>query len=130
MTFLPGRWAFFIYAFVGGLIAPQFSNMDFNEDGLQDLFIFDRNSNSIITLLKKNGKGNFEYEYAPQYQEMFPALSQWALLYDYNQDGIEDIFTSSTIYPQCCIEVWKGNRSQGRLTFQRQIFFKRAPRKF
>ncbi|MCB0660036.1 MAG: T9SS type A sorting domain-containing protein [Saprospiraceae bacterium] len=113
--------------FVGGLIAPQFSNMDFNEDGLQDLFIFDRNSNSIITLLKKNGKGNFEYEYAPQYQAMFPALSQWALLYDYNQDGIEDIFTSSTIYPQCCIEVWKGSRSQGRLTFQRQIFSKGLP---
>ena len=108
--------------FVGGLIAPQFSNIDLNEDGLQDLFIFDRNSNTVTTLVKINGSGNFDYSHDPAYEAMFPALTQWALLYDYNKDGIKDIFTSSSVHPQCCIEVWKGARSGNRLMFTRQTF--------
>ncbi|MEZ4911280.1 MAG: T9SS type A sorting domain-containing protein [Saprospiraceae bacterium] len=113
--------------FVGGLIAPQFSNIDLNNDGLQDLFIFDRNSHSVTTLIKINGSGNFDYKHDSSYEEMFPALTQWALLFDYNKDGIPDIFTSSSVHPQCCIEVWRGTRSNGRLIFTRQTFSKGLP---
>ena len=37
-----------------------------------------------------------EYIFSPQYIEKFPSeLENWVLLVDYNQDGKEDIFTST-----------------------------------
>jgi hypothetical protein len=79
-------------AFSGGLIAPQFSTIDLNLDGIDDLFVFDRSSNKISTYLFLSG----EYIYTPYYESLFPKnLENWVLLRDYNCDGKVDLFTSS-----------------------------------
>ena len=36
-------------AWAGGLDAPQFSNIDLNGDGNQDLFVFDRSNHRVFT---------------------------------------------------------------------------------
>jgi FG-GAP-like repeat/Secretion system C-terminal sorting domain len=75
----------------GGLNAAQVNTMDLNGDNKQDLVIFDRNANRILTYLHENNT----YRYAPDYETQFPAeVNQWLLLRDYNCDGKKDVFTS------------------------------------
>ncbi len=108
--------------FAGGLKAPQFSNIDFNQDGKNDLFVFDRSGDVVLPFVKTGQKGERTFAYAPEYAGQFPKLENWAFLRDYNKDGIEDIFSSSTVYPGC-IEVWKGYRQpDGKLGFRRITF--------
>lgn len=77
------------FPFAGGLNAPQFSNIDLDGDGKKDLFVFDRIGNVALTFLWKNNR----WEYAPQYQSMFPRLFNWVFMRDGNCDGKEDVFT-------------------------------------
>ena len=78
----------------GGLNSAQYNTMDLNGDGSDDLVLFDRMANKVITLLSHDG----QYEYAPQYEIFFPTeITSWLLLRDYNCDGKKDIFTSDPL---------------------------------
>jgi hypothetical protein len=82
----------------GGLNTPQFSTIDLNKDGQEDLFIFDRQLKKVYTWLAAQQNGQWQYQYAPAYEALFPAdLEHWVLLRDYNCDGLKDIFTSSPL---------------------------------
>lgn len=84
-TLLTNAWA-------GGLNAGQYNTIDLNNDGTQDLVIFDRTANQLITFLGID----HQYKYTPEYEMLFPAdIKSWMLLADYNCDGLKDIFTSS-----------------------------------
>lgn len=84
---LPMPWA-------GGINAAQFNKMDLNEDGVEDLVLYDRMANKVISFLVENN----EYHYAPEYETMFPEeLTNWLLLRDYNCDGKKDIFTGDIL---------------------------------
>ncbi|MEL6987562.1 MAG: VCBS repeat-containing protein, partial [Bacteroidota bacterium] len=78
----------------GGFNSPQFSSIDLNRDGIKDLFVFDRIGEKVKTFINQGGNG-INYTYAPEYESIFPNLYSFAILRDFNQDGIEDIFTSS-----------------------------------
>ncbi len=84
------------YPWAGGLNFCQFSQIDLNQDGIKDLFIFDRTGNRISTFINNGTAGVTDYVHASEYQNKFPALNQWAVLVDYNCDGKEDIFTYSS----------------------------------
>lgn len=82
----------------GGLNSPQFSTIDLNKDGREDLFIFDRMLRKVYTYLAVQEQGQWRYTYAPEYEAMFPEeLENWVLLRDYNCDGLKDIFTSTSL---------------------------------
>ena len=88
-TTLANPWA-------GGLNFIQASNIDLNGDGIKDLFMFDRTGNKIRTFINKGTVGVADYRYDPSYETLFPpGLHDWVLLVDYNNDGKEDIFTST-----------------------------------
>jgi len=75
----------------GGLNSVQVNTMDLNGDNQQDLVLFDRTADKILTYLNQSN----QYVYTPDYEELFPAgVTQWLLLRDYNCDGKKDIFTS------------------------------------
>ena len=77
----------------GGLNSGQYSTIDLNLDGFDDLIIFDRTSNKLNTFLNLQDT----YQYAPEYESLFPPdLNSWLLLVDYNCDGKKDIFSNST----------------------------------
>ena len=78
----------------GGLNNPQFSAIDLNGDGIQDLFVFDRSGNRVLTFLNGGTPNTLDYVHAPEYQTKFPEMRGWALLVDYNGDGKKDIYTS------------------------------------
>ncbi|GJM31963.1 MAG: hypothetical protein DHS20C18_09640 [Saprospiraceae bacterium] len=79
----------------GGLNSPQLSEVDLNNDGKQDLFIFDRVGNKVLTFLNEGNAGESDYVFAPEYISQFPPMEEWVLLRDYNGDGIVDIFAYS-----------------------------------
>ncbi|NOS93355.1 MAG: T9SS type A sorting domain-containing protein [Cyclobacteriaceae bacterium] len=75
----------------GGINASQVNTMDLNDDGKQDLVLFDRTANKLITFLNQDN----QYKYAPDYESLFPnTITQWVLLRDLNCDGKKDLFTS------------------------------------
>ncbi|MEZ4985236.1 MAG: hypothetical protein R2795_09405 [Saprospiraceae bacterium] len=78
----------------GGLHAPQFSTVDANGDGLQDLYIFDRLDYRQLLFIQAPSNEGITYTYAPAWAKHFPDMENWVLLEDYNGDGISDIFTS------------------------------------
>ncbi|MFK7923362.1 MAG: T9SS type A sorting domain-containing protein [Bacteroidia bacterium] len=83
------------FPFAGGLNQPQFSAIDFNGDLRDDLFVFDRAGNKVLTFLSVMANGQLSYQYAPQYQSQFPPMVNWALMADYDCDGKADLLTSS-----------------------------------
>lgn len=98
----------------GGMDCPQFSSCDLNQDGIKDLFVFDRVSQKVYTYLGNGGAFDTMFTYAPQYEACFPKnLNSWVLLRDYNHDGIPDIFTH-TNNGTC---VFKGSIRNGVLNF-------------
>lgn len=80
----------------GGLNTPQFFAFDLNGDSFVDLFAFDRNNSETRTFLNTGNREKTIYRHAPQYESYFPRMWNYALIYDYNNDGKEDIFTSNS----------------------------------
>src|SRR5690606_5178985 len=79
----------------GGMRAPQFSSIDMDGDGTEDLFVFDRNGDVKSVFLNKGGDGEIKYEYSYSHSQLFPDLKVWMILRDFNGDGLKDIFASS-----------------------------------
>lgn len=77
----------------GGLNAAQYNSLDLNHDGIADLVVFDRMANKVITLIREGQ----QYRYAPEYETLFPTVSNWLLLRDFNCDGKPDIFTGDNL---------------------------------
>ena len=78
----------------GGLNYVQVSEIDINQDGIKDLFVFDRTGNKITTYINKGTPNVTDYvDSSFKYAKQFPHLENWVLMRDYNCDGKEDIFT-------------------------------------
>jgi len=101
----------------GGINTPQISNADFNNDGLMDLFVFDRSGNVSIVYLNDGIANQPEYTYAPRYAENLPDLLDWVLLRDFNQDGAMDIFTAARTPGISGVEVLRGYFEDNELKF-------------
>ena len=79
---------------------------------------FDKVGNKVLTFLSNGDGSDTMYRYAPEYEALFPkGLSEWALLIDYNYDGIPDIFTHSTYQNNSGIAVYKGSMQNGYLHY-------------
>ena len=105
-------------ALAGGLNCPQYSTIDLNADGKQDLFVFDRTGNVRLPFINNGAANVSDYQFAPEYAANFPDLNDWALLRDYNGDGVMDIFT----YGAAGIRVFKGKVVNKQVQFDRINF--------
>lgn len=106
------------YPLAGGLNCPQLSAVDLNDDGLQDLHVFDRVGDVQLTFLNDGTK----YNYAPQYTDFFPKIQNWMLLRDYNGDGILDLFGYSDVIGVDGIMIFTGFYENGHISFKRYNF--------
>lgn len=100
------------FPWAGGLNHAQFSTIDVDLDGNEDLFVFDRSTNQIRVFLKKEVNGEFEYEFMYDSRSLFPEDVRYrAKLVDYNNDGKKDLFT----YGIGGIKIYKntGNSTDG-----------------
>jgi hypothetical protein len=107
------------HAFAGGLNAPQFSEADLNQDGKQDLVVFDRIGYQVLPFLNMGAAGKSDYQYAPEYASVFPTLNEWVLLRDYDGDGIMDLFGYWDVGFLDAIMIYKGFYVNKKLNFKR-----------
>jgi len=109
---------------VGGLNAPQFCEADLNNDGIQDLFVFDRTGDVILTYINEGNTNETDYQYEPYYIRNFPdSLKHWVLLRDFNNDGAMDIFAYSHVPGIDGIQVYEGYYQANELQFKRFNFY-------
>lgn len=78
-------------AWCGGFNNPQFTMGDLNNDGRQDLVVFE-DGHGISTFINTGIPGHPRYRYAPEYALNFPPCYTFAVLADYNCDNIPDLF--------------------------------------
>ena len=103
-------------AWAGGINFSAFSQMDVNLDGKNDIIAFDKVCNSggkLRVFLNIGSVSNARYKHAPEYQAQFPKTVEWAMCYDYNNDGKSDLFT----YTTGGIKVYKNTGNTSALTF-------------
>ena len=84
------------YPWSGGLNHAQFSTLDANFDGFEDLFIFDRSTDQIriFTTIQENGIKSYKYLYNSR--DLFPKDIRYrATMVDFNDDDKKDIFTGN-----------------------------------
>lgn len=105
---------------VGGLTSPQYSEVDLNNDGIQDLYVFDRAGDVSICYINEGTPNQSDYRFAPEYNKQFPHLESWVLLRDFNQDGAMDIFTFSGT--PAGVIAYKGKYENNKIAFDRINF--------
>lgn len=109
---------YLLNAWSGGLNSGQYSTMDINFDGTEDLVVFDRTSSKISVFINENN----QYKYHPEYAAHFPSgIKNWMLLRDYDCDGRKDIFTSDPLG----IRVYVNESTAERVKWR--LFNSRAP---
>ena len=101
-------------AWAGGLNFAQLEHFDFNNDGIDDILVFDRSGNRILPFVFLDN----QYIYSPQYSQYFPDVINWIKLIDYNCDGKKDIFT----YTPLGIAVWDNTSSDTKIEFEQVLF--------
>lgn len=99
----------------GGMNSCQFSTIDLNDDGKDDLFVFDRVGNRISTYINESTvPGEIAYRYTREYQSAWPSeLRNWVFLRDFNCDGKMDIVSNN----QSGMRIWFNTSSGGNLAF-------------
>ncbi len=102
-----------------GINYANFSNMDLNFDGKKDLVAFDRlnqfGTGRFRCFINKGNAGETRYEPCLDCSAYFPpVVSNWAQILDYNCDGKEDIFCSTS----AGIKVYKNVSVAPTLSFQ------------
>lgn len=83
------------YPWAGGMDACQFGSIDLNNDGKNDLVVFDRRGNRLLCFINEGNTNEINWRYDPSYSKHFPDLFDWMVLADYDNDGQPDIFTYS-----------------------------------
>ena len=106
----------------GGLKSPQFSAADLNNDGVEDLFIFDKTGDVILGFRNDGTADEPDYHYSPSLVRNFPVLEDWAMMRDFDNDGAPDIFGQLIESAIQGIAVWKGKWVNNKLQFDRILF--------
>jgi len=100
----------------GGINFSSFTQIDLNADGKKDIVAYDKIGGSggrLRAYLNVGSAGQTIYKHDFVHQEQFPKVTDWALFFDYNNDGKADLFT----YTIGGVKVYKNTSTGQNLTF-------------
>lgn len=98
---------------LGGMNSCQFFEVDLDQNGIDDLIIYDKHGGRILPFLKFNSCGFQKFIFAPEYRESFPPFESWVQSHDFNLDGKMDLYT----YTTAGIRVYKNTSDDENLSF-------------
>lgn len=98
---------------LGGINSCQFFEVDLDQNGIDDLIIYDKHGGRILPFLKFNSCGFQKFIFAPEYRESFPPFESWVQNHDFNLDGKMDLYT----YTTAGIRVYKNTSDGENLNF-------------
>ena len=100
----------------GGINFSSFTQIDLDLDGKKDIVAYDKvcaSGGRLRAFLNIGVSGEAKYKHDYNHQNQFPAVNEWALFFDYDNDGRSDIFT----YTTGGIKVFKNNTVGQNLAF-------------
>ena len=109
----------------GGLNNPQASVADLDGDGEDELYLFDKRGD-VHLAFSRTGSGATDWRYRPELTADWPAATAFALLRDFDADGVPDLFTHSRSEGVEGILAYRGFRQNGRVMFEQVEFDGRA----
>ncbi|MCC5930493.1 MAG: T9SS type A sorting domain-containing protein [Cyclobacteriaceae bacterium] len=81
----------YLQPWAGGINSPQFQKADLNNNGTDELVIYERSTDVFKVYEYREGRYIFNAEMA----SIIPSLPMgWVVFVDYNGDGLKDIFTN------------------------------------
>jgi hypothetical protein len=103
------------FAWFGGINNIYFSSLDINQNGIDDILIFEKHGNKLHPFINQGIEGKFSYTYMPEYRDNFPEdISEWVIFADFNNNGKQDLFT----YATGGIRLFENVSENGELRFQ------------
>lgn len=105
------------FPFVGGMNAPQFSEIDLNLDGTMDLLVFDRSGDRVLTFINEGIQDSVSYIYKPEYESKIPEASSFLLARDFNCDGKMDLISNTGSF----FVAFENTSSNNSLSFSQRI---------
>ena len=98
------------FPFTGGFNSPQFSNADFNQDGILDLFVFDGDGDVPMAFVSDGNNSSRGFTFSREYRKNLPdSMVSWALMRDYDNNGIYDLFTQPHFGNVSGVELFYGS---------------------
>ena len=81
----------------GAYNSGQFWPCDMNNDGEDDLLLYDKTSGrTLVFLAAPDGFGSHFWKYNPDYEYLLPEIDSWLASADFNCDGRKDLFTQTS----------------------------------
>lgn len=78
-------------AWLGGLNSGQYGKADLDGDGVEELIIYERTSNTFMIFNQKEGRLRIR----PELSVVLPRVNPgWVVFADYDYDGLKDIFSN------------------------------------
>ncbi len=105
----------------GGINSVQVTHADINNDGKNDVVLYDQNNEVIKTFINVGTAGQIKYSYDPKYEKNFPPVSYYLILKDYNCDGIPDLFEKGLFGVAVHTGYYQNNEL--KFTFFKDLFF-------
>ena len=109
-------------AFAGGILAPIPHGFYLNDDELEDIILWDVHGRRFTTYLA-TGEST-QYKYAPYYEQFLPQITNtrnvWVRFADYNNDGLQDLFTLSDLRGNNA-QVYKNIGRKGKPQFEQIV---------
>lgn len=111
---LHGNGSVMMNPWTGGINAAQVSTFNMaGEEAQKDLFVFDRAGNKVLLFEGLFANGIKHFVHRPEFAPLFPALTDWALLRDFDCDGRKDILTYSPLGGS--FAAWRNSTTPGGL---------------
>ncbi len=106
------------FPFTGGFDSPQFTETDINNDGLLDIYVFDRNGSVSSVFLRENNNSLYPYRFTKEFNIDFPkSLAGFSTIIDFNGDGLLDIFSSAAPFGAAGVVLFQAQSTNDGLSY-------------
>lgn len=112
---------YLLNAYSGGFNSTQPVHADLNNDGKNDLAIFDNNTNTLKTFINVGAANESKYQYDPKYAANFPTIRSYLKLIDYNCDNIPDLFHRGG--SGVSVSTGRYDNNELKFTFYKELYY-------